>query len=431
MLFRTTNLQKTGWRVCKTRFSALFTPYEAVRNLRHPHSITRPITSSHHEEVVMAKKKKTNNTYNDFLDGEKLLDNADVKKTLQSATSLAREISPPLVQSTRSHGGAAGTQQESISEPIRSKRGGGGGGAGSQKKPPITHFLCLPITTPASLPQLRTSLSTLQSHLPTSCAIPASAVRPPSTLHLTLGVMSLDPSSLQTAIAYLQKLDLHGILRAVTTPHDDAANANEAVETGSRALDALIVNLQGLHAMHKPSSTSVLYAEARDKGHQTGRLEAFARSVREKFSKEGFLLEEDRELRLHVTLVNTIYAKKEILGRRNVKGRGIQRIEGDIARGANTNENPPRIENASGNTGPPSNTHTNTTPNHPKLTLRFDARPLIHQYQDFLWAQDVQIDRLCICEMGARKVWSGRSEGVGEVLDAVYDVVGEKEIGLG
>ena len=61
---------------------------------------------------------------------------------------------------------------------------------------------------------------------------------------------------------------------------------------------------------------------------------------------------------MHATLVNTIYAK------------------GDKSQGHGRNANAP---------------------------LKIDARALLDKYADFVWAKDVVLDRIAICEMGAKQ----------------------------
>jgi activating signal cointegrator complex subunit 1 len=55
--------------------------------------------------------------------------------------------------------------------------------------------------------------------------------------------------------------------------------------------------------------------------------------------------------------------------------------------------------------------------------MRFDASRLIERYRDFVWAQDVRVDKVQICKMGAKKIWSGE-----EVVDERYEVVYSKAI---
>lgn len=86
-------------------------------------------------------------------------------------------------------------------------------------RPQLTHFLCLPLITPASQPQLQASLSKFKDSVTTTKTrelpdgIPEKAVRPLGTLHLTLGVMSLStPERVDSAIRLLKELDLSVLL---------------------------------------------------------------------------------------------------------------------------------------------------------------------------------------------------------------------------
>ncbi|KAJ4311736.1 hypothetical protein N0V94_007786, partial [Neodidymelliopsis sp. IMI 364377] len=106
--------------------------------------------------------------------------------------------------------------------------------------------------------------------------------------------MSLSASQLADATVYLSSLDAAKLLRGITTQTiASLASDSTALGEGFGAIanpshpdlpyantmdpDALIVQLHGLHPMHKPEWTSILYAEPRD---ATGRLQAFAESVR-------------------------------------------------------------------------------------------------------------------------------------------------------
>ncbi|KAI9745384.1 MAG: hypothetical protein M4579_007647, partial [Chaenotheca gracillima] len=126
-------------------------------------------------------------------------------------------------------------------------------------KPPLTHFLCLPLVTPASRAQFLTSLhrfsNDVSAHLSPSTSadstpampehdgggvkIPTSAtssettnpagsmhaklgraIRPLGTLHLTLGVMSLpDQAGVDRAVELLRSIDLREMLRGAAQPH--------------------------------------------------------------------------------------------------------------------------------------------------------------------------------------------------------------------
>ena len=76
-------------------------------------------TASYTTSPIMGKKK-FKGEYNDFLDGEKLRDNTEIRTTLQGFA--ARDISPSL------------GQQKHTSSKNQTK--------GGTKKPQLTHFLC-------------------------------------------------------------------------------------------------------------------------------------------------------------------------------------------------------------------------------------------------------------------------------------------------
>ena len=246
---------------------------------------------------------------------------------------------------------------------------------------PLTHFLCLPLVTPSSRSQLLASLQQFTAVVTNPeneepMVIPPKAVRPVGTVHLTLGVMSLQtPDRVVAASEFLRSLNVRDMLRGasevretgpVTVPEtaaetDSMPRADEDPEAGcSVSICPLAVTLSGLHPMHSPSSTSILYASPLD---VTARLYPFSLALRQAFTNAEFLLPDDRDLRLHATIVNTIYAKEKIS---RAKGRG---------HGKNN-----------------------------KGSRKFDAQEVIAKYRDFEWAQDVHIERVSICEMGAKKI---------------------------
>lgn len=349
-------------------------------------------------------KKKNTGEYNDFLDGEKLRDNAEPWTLLQGPSATGNVLPPPPIQNDRNG-------SKSKAKP-------------GSRKPPLTHFLCLPLITDTSEPQLQSSLSKLKADLETDDLIPSKAVRPVGTLHLTLGVMSLDDTQISQAQDFLQDLDVHIVLRDLTHQllAEKAASDGLIAENFNAAAmpdtDALTISLESLVPMQQPDKTSILYAEPVD---GSGRLLSFAEQLKKRFEERGLMVSDQRDLRLHATVVNTIYAKN---GSR--KGRG----------GVNGSEAAVRLQNGSRDTvhespteGGPSKEESEQGhgPN-AKSWLRFDARSLIVRYKGFVWAENVKIDRVQICKMGARKTWSGGREGEGEVVDEQYEVVAEKAL---
>lgn len=376
----------------------------------------------------MGKRSKTE--YNDFLDGEKLRDNTGIRTTLQGTQPLARNVSPPP---TRRHNTARGK---------KSKAG--------LKKPQLTHFLCIPLVNDHSRPQFETQLSNLKQELRDTGFLPVKAVRPPGTLHLTLGVMSLDDEQLDLAIQYLDELDVQKILQNVTAQcmaEQAAASGTVSENLNAFAMpdwEALSIDLKGLVPMQAPHKTSILYAEP---VNTSERLQPFGEKLRYEFTKEGFLIEDKRTLRLHATVINTIYAKpKGRGGRASTKPPHKQDVEGhaDGVAGADGTEEQDDGASTAGSaiddldevtTAPPDPSTTETKV--PKLDgstgpgpearswLRFDARDLIERYRDVIWAEKVIIDRVQICKMGAKKTLSN----AGEVVAEEYVVVAEKIIG--
>lgn len=247
-------------------------------------------------------------------------------------------------------------------------------------KPPLTHFLCLPLVTSASRSQLLAPLQQFVADVTNpenegATIIPATAVRPIGTLHLTLGVMSLQsPERVAAASSFLRGLDVRKMLLEAskhggTSPTTIlvAAEGTEILpamkgDSQAESLDKvppLTVTLSGLNPMHKPYSTSILYASPLD---TTSRLYPFALALQQVFINAELLLHDDRDLHLHATIVNTLYAKDKKV---RTQGSG---------HGKNS-----------------------------KGSRKFDAQEVIAKYQGFEWAKDVHIERLSICEMGAKK----------------------------
>lgn len=235
--------------------------------------------------------------------------------------------------------------------------------------------------------------------------------------------MSLSPSQLSSATQHLSTLDLSQVLRGITTQRiaaeaDDTlsvsenigAVANPCLHGSSDVMAAdpsvLAIELVGLVGM-QGARTSVLYAQPRD---GSGRLQRFAESVRGVFVEGGFVEQEERALKLHATVVNTIYAKSGGGGRG--KTQVLQRRGGG------------EVSQSRGSGGEVGR-HGEHAQGDARNWTRFDARELIDMYKDFVWAEAVHIDRVQICKMGARKIVD---ETTGDVVDEEYEVVAEKAL---
>lgn len=267
------------------------------------------------------------------------------------------------------------------------------------KKPPLTHFLCIPLGTADSKPQLEASIASFRKDVcqeefnegdsaDGATRIHSKAIRPAGVLHCTLGVMSLDQERLNRAIELLKSLDITQLLLSNTanmplgtimdprvTPTKPSANDNKPISPPAEresqsAIEPVKINLKGLVSMHDPQKTSIVYIEPHDPSE---RLYPLCLALQDIFKKENILVPDERELKLHATLVNTIYAR----------GKKLQ------GHGPNA-----------------------TAP------LKIDARPLLEKYEGFVWAKGMVLDRISICEMGAKK----RIEN-GEVVSEEYTEV--------
>ncbi|KAG5998909.1 hypothetical protein E4U43_002346 [Claviceps pusilla] len=248
------------------------------------------------------------------------------------------------------------------------------------KPSPPTHFLSLQLASA----HLSRSLAAFRADVtsPDGFAIPGEAIRPPGTLHMTLGVMSLKQDfSRQDAIALLRQLQPRAIL---SDRHPRRPPSRDDPKTPPPTA-GYAISLRGLHSMGgPPSKTGVLYASPTD---TEGILHPFCEELRRPFRDKGLIVEQ-RPLVLHVTVLNTIYV------RHRRRDREEDTESGEAMRGGRRR----------------------------RERLMLDARALLDRYDGYAWVEDMPVTSLALCRMGARKV-----DGV-DGGDEVYDVEGEVEI---
>ena len=194
------------------------------------------------------------------------------------------------------------------------------------------------------------------SNINGAAPLPADAVRPPGTMHITLGVMSLSqPGQLARAVAVLKELRLRDILTETTMADPQEGHVWLA--------------LKGMEAMQDASYTGVLYAPPLDvEGQGTGVLHAFCQAVRRRFINAELMEAEKRPFLLHTTVVNTTHVKR-------TRGRGRER-------------------------------------------LMLDARALLEEYAEHVWLDRHEVRTLAICRMGAKPKGDHGDEAY-EVVDEV------------
>ncbi|TFB02162.1 hypothetical protein CCMA1212_006107 [Trichoderma ghanense] len=239
-----------------------------------------------------------------------------------------------------------------------------------------THFLCIPLAGV----QLATALAAFRADVTSamSFGLPEDAVRPLGTLHLTLGVMALKGDGVEQAANILRELRLRDILAetrlakdANTSPAVWALSGGSTVRSESPRADGLTLTIRGLHSIQPPAKAAVLYAAPSD---PEGILYDFCKRLQRPFQESGLMIDENRPLLLHATIINTIYVKNNS----GSGGRGKRRE---------------------------------------RLTI--DARSLLSRYDDYLWAEKMPVTRVALCRMGAKPI-PGTD-------DAAYEVEAEVE----
>jgi len=197
---------------------------------------------------------------------------------------------------------------------------------------------------------------------------------------------SHEPEQQSTAIATSSRGNLQTLTQAVTPPPLPST-------PNSRPLpQSLTISLRGLSAFPTLSEATVLYARPHD---TTARLYSFCIALRQQFVDAGFIEAEKQDLVLHATLVNTVYVKKNQGRRRVGGGRGMRKITMDARRlaGVYNGEGSDSVDGKGGDVGT----------------------------EEYVWAEGVEIDRVRICKMGAKKVED-------EILGQEYEVVFEKMV---
>jgi activating signal cointegrator complex subunit 1 len=184
----------------------------------------------------------------------------------------------------------------------------------------------------------------------------------------------LSEERVNSALKLLKSLDLRELLSTsrAPSPKDVEGVGSSALQRGSRdkcneaeaGPSQITCTLRGLKSMHTPSKTSVLYSPPVDGDL---RLYAFCQKLRDIFTDAELLVQENRPLLLHATIVNTVY----VPGVKSKGGHGKNRV---------------------------------------KLTI--DAREILEDYEDFEWMSNVRVEKVAICRMGARKNADGEEEYV-------------------
>ncbi|KAK3070053.1 hypothetical protein LTR53_011122 [Teratosphaeriaceae sp. CCFEE 6253] len=242
------------------------------------------------------------------------------------------------------------------------------------------------------------------------------AIRPVGTLHYVSGLLRASrgeplPSRGDTLApeVFTSGSRPMSLDRPITPPSID------------RQTQPLIVSLKGLISMHDPHKTSVLYAAPTDVSE---RLYPFCSAVQKTFADAGFLVPDDRPLKLHATIVNTIYAR----GRRNQRDKrsnppSAVAVDDELStHAASAGPSTGELESAAGRSEPGADERSQGHGPDANAPLKIDATALLASFNDFSWAENVVLDRIAVCEMGAKKVLDAQGRVVSEEYTEVASV---------
>jgi len=163
--------------------------------------------------------------------------------------------------------------------------------ASARARQPFTHFLSIPLNTPA----LQEVFLKFQDEVLRDAAncrgMHQTLFQNPTLLHLTLGTMALlDDRERQLARDILEDCS-HLVLRPLLSQGD------------------LEVSIEGLEYMNDdPGEVDVLYAKVQE---PSGRLQEAADKVVERFVASGLMKQEYDRVKLHCTLINSLFRKEE------------------------------------------------------------------------------------------------------------------------
>ena len=230
----------------------------------------------------------------------------------------------------------------------------------------FTHHLNIPLVTPSSRPQLNASFARFERE--TSDIIPKGSVFNPEFAMLFLGKLKLESRERINACSkHLHNMPVHEMLRvaavsAVRGPSSfsDHAYQHEPLSLGvASRLDypPLKVDISGIHAPNGDSSTRILVANVVDRTH---RLEHFKHIILKSLFKAGFQATASVASPITTTLMMTRLALWWVKNTYDPKT------------GRSTAPTPPLV----------------------------DASDLIQGWNDFEWATNVQLEKLCIHKLG-------------------------------
>ena len=247
----------------------------------------------------------------------------------------------------------------------------------------LTHFICIPLTTSSSRPLLQRSLGVLRES-PASASVPSEAFLPLGMLQLSLKIpMSLStPSRFADAKKLLESLDLNSLTRELLKPsHRERSISEQHLElekslslppevdsTQSLPLHVTLSSLVASPSITADNRVFSLVAQCHDPTYGFRHL---CNNLAIIFAAAGLFKQS--------TLSSSI--------RTDLKENKVR---------------PPAVTLIKARTRGivPSRTH----PGYFKTyKLGIDPRDLTRTFKDFVWAENIRLERLSICPLGLHK----------------------------
>lgn len=252
----------------------------------------------------------------------------------------------------------------------------------------LTHFICIPLVTASSRPLLQSSLGLLRNN-PASASIPSRAFAPIDTLHLNLGVVMSLPTSGRFAEAerLLESLDLNSLTRELSKPSPRQRSIREKILDVERSLSLssaapttqplpLHLTLSSLVAAPLEGQdimVSSLLAQCHD---STSRVRHLCNNPAIIFAAAGLfdLSTERRDRRIQLQTTGLSLPRVSLIGTKFMRSLGLVR----------SLRQPGKVQR--------------------EMHQKFDCRELVRIFKDFVWADNIRLERLSICPLGLTNI---------------------------
>ncbi|KAG6991006.1 hypothetical protein G7Y79_00059g091910 [Physcia stellaris] len=246
----------------------------------------------------------------------------------------------------------------------------------------LTHFVRIPLSTAGSRPQLDQAYKrVMHDVVATEAGFESEMLVPTALLHVQLGSLSLDtPARVNAAIEHLRQLDVQSIYTQCLQRREKQGPEFGLAEGRSEVR----VKIQGLknYSRHTDLTRCMwLWAPVIDEAKV---LPTLCHEVRLSLERAGLWqclpYQSFRGMRDTYT---RIFDSSRIYTNEDNHKPGLR----------------PLLREK-------------------KLVKRFDATELYPKYRDFLWAQDVQLEKISLCKMGRKQI-----ERQGEIIGQGYEEV--------